>query len=101
MAKRKTKIIQLDNGREADAVEELWDALRGAPIFVSGKNKLAWRFADNAALPLNISRLRAELPRYVTFTRKGKTIDAPGDLLEMFLQVAFDYHWFPNLPEDE
>jgi len=101
MAKRKTKIIQLDNGREADAVEELRDALRGTPIFVSGIIKLAWRFADNAALPLNIPRLRAELPRYVTFRKKGKTIDAPGDLLEMFLQVASDYSWFPYLADSE
>jgi hypothetical protein len=47
MAKHKTKIIQLDNGREANAVEELRDALRGAPIFVN-RNKLVWLFTDGA-----------------------------------------------------
>ena len=71
MAKRKTKIIQLDNGREANAVEELRDALRGAPIFVN-RNKLVWLFADGAVFPLTPQRLRFEAQQYMTFTKAGK-----------------------------
>jgi hypothetical protein len=73
MAKRKTKIIQLDNGREADAVEELRDVLRaaGAPIFIN-RNKLVWLFADGAVFPLTPQRLRFEAQQYMTFTKAGK-----------------------------
>jgi hypothetical protein len=101
MTKRKT--IKLDNGNMADAVDELADALRAAnaPIFIH-RNRLVWRFpADGCVLPLNTARLRAELDQYVTFNRKGKTINAPGDLLGMFIDVAQTYRFFPDLPDEE
>ena len=100
MTKRTT--IKLDDGRIADAVEELRDALlaANAPVFIH-KNKLCWRFPNGIVFPMNLTRLRAEIDRYVQFVKNRKVINAPGDLLSMFLSVAETYRWFPDLSEDE
>jgi hypothetical protein len=99
MIKRTT--IKLDDDRIADAVDELRDALREAPIFING-NKLCWRFpADGAVLPLTSQRLRFEAEMYVRFTKDHKPVPPPNELLSMFLSVAAIYRWFPDLPEGE
>jgi hypothetical protein len=99
MTKRKT--IKLDDGRIADAVEELRDALlaANAPIFIN-RNKLCWRFPDGAVFPMTMPRLRAEVDQYVQFIKTKKVVNAPSDVLSMFLSVAETYRWFPDLPED-
>src|SRR5262245_9447347 len=98
----KRKIIRLDDGRVADAVDELADALRAAnaPIFIR-RNRLVWRFPEGVVFPMNTARLKSEVDRYVQFVRNKKVINAPGDVLSMFLTVAETYRWFPDLPEEE
>jgi len=100
MPKRKT--IRLDDGRIADAIDELRDVLlaANAPVFIN-RNKLCWKFPDGVVLPMNMAQLRAEVDQYVQFMKKGKMINAPGDVLSMFLSVAETYRWFPDLPEGE
>ena len=85
MIKRKT--IKLDDGRIADAVEELRDVLlaANAPIFIN-KNKLCWRFPDGAVFPMKMARLRAEVDQYVQFVKNRKVVNAPGDVLSMFFE---------------
>jgi hypothetical protein len=96
----KRKIIKLDDNLIADAVDELRDALAEAPIHIDG-NKLCWRLADGAVLPLTSQRLRFEMEAYVQFTKDNKPAPPPKELLSMFLDEAAIYRWFSDLPDEE
>src|SRR5262245_52803320 len=97
----KLKTIDI-NGNLANSAEELRDALleAKAPIFIDGKN-LSLRMANGTMLPLMpIRRMQYWISNYVKFTKEGKPVNAPGNLLRVFSNAAVDLSWFDHLQEE-